>query len=99
MIIFTNHRHRYDHHQKTFSDTYNSLDSSKKWVTKLSSAGLVYVHFGREVLATLLGKNQDDQIVDKVLDKVYEGFVEVLMDCPSRDFFLQFSRLRIVLGD
>ena len=77
MIIFANHRHRYDHHQKTFSDTYNSLDSSKKWVTKLSSAGLVYVHFGREVLATLLGKNQDDQIVDKVLDKVYEGFVEV----------------------
>ena len=34
--VFDREKHRYDHHQKTFQDTFNSLDSSKKWVTKLS---------------------------------------------------------------
>jgi len=69
-------RHRYDHHQKTFGDSFQSIDKSKKWVTKLSSAGLVYVHFGREIIATVLDTNVKDPIVEKVLDKVYEGFVE-----------------------
>ena len=32
---FNREKHRYDHHQKTFSETLNSLDSKKKWVTKL----------------------------------------------------------------
>ena len=43
-------RLRFDHHQKTFSHSFNSLDSSKKWTTKLSSAGLVYFHFGEAKL-------------------------------------------------
>ena len=61
--IYDPARHRYDHHQRCvlspdrcspnvpreFTETMNSLDSKKKWTTKLSSAGLVYFHFGREV--------------------------------------------------
>ena len=39
-------RLRFDHHQKSFSQSLNSLDSTLKWTTKLSSAGLVYFHFG-----------------------------------------------------
>ena len=30
-------------------------EGSKKWVTKLSSAGLVYLHFGHRVLSTIAG--------------------------------------------
>ena len=34
----------------------NSLtDGVKHWTTKLSSAGLVYLHFGRRVIATITG--------------------------------------------
>lgn len=69
-------RHRYDHHQKTFGESFSSIDKSKKWVTKLSSAGLVYVHFGKEIIATLLNVPVDEPSVDKILDKVYEGFIE-----------------------
>ena len=68
-------RLRFDHHQKTFSESINSLDGSKKWTTKLSSAGLVYFHFGREIISELLG-TKSQQLTEKVFDKVYENFVQ-----------------------
>eukprot|EP01028_Stygiella_incarcerata_P012784 TRINITY_DN80454_c0_g1_i1.p1 TRINITY_DN80454_c0_g1~~TRINITY_DN80454_c0_g1_i1.p1 ORF type:complete len:443 (-),score=109.78 TRINITY_DN80454_c0_g1_i1:72-1325(-) len=40
---------RFDHHMKTFSATFD--DTSK---TKLSSAGLIFKHYGEEILKTLL---------------------------------------------
>ena len=73
---FNREKHRYDHHQKSFTETLSSLDSKKKWVTKLSSAGLVYCYFGREVIATVLGVKPDNKLVEKVFDKVYENFIE-----------------------
>ena len=40
----------FDHHQRGFSHSMASLTGgAKRWTTKLSSAGLVYLHFGREV--------------------------------------------------
>jgi len=68
-------RLRFDHHQKTFSESINSLDASKKWKTKLSSAGLVYFHFGREIISTLL-ETSSQQLTEKVFDKVYENFIQ-----------------------
>ena len=67
---------RFDHHQKTFSHTINSLDSSKKWSIKLSSAGLVYVHYGREIISSILGTQVQDKVTEKVFDKVYENFIQ-----------------------
>jgi len=69
-------RHRYDHHQRTFVDTMNSLNSDYEWTTKLSSAGLVYFHFGRRIIAQLLGCNPDDKLVSVLYKKVYEGMVQ-----------------------
>ncbi|KAG6012820.1 hypothetical protein E4U43_007626 [Claviceps pusilla] len=37
-------RHRYDHHQRSFATTFPGRE------TKLSSAGLVYLHFGRDII-------------------------------------------------
>ena len=49
-------RHRYDHHQRGFLET---LDD--KHTMKLSSAGLIYKHFGREVIRNLEpGIKQED---------------------------------------
>lgn len=39
--------HRYDHHQPTFKDSF-----SPEYKTLLSSAGLVYKHFGRRIIAS-----------------------------------------------
>ena len=42
----------------------------KQWQTKLSSAGLVYLHFGERVIAQLLSLQQEDEAVKVVYDKV-----------------------------
>lgn len=68
-------RLRFDHHQRTFSHSFNSLDSNKKWTTKLSSAGLVYFHFGREIISLIL-ETSSDKVTEKVFDKVYENFIQ-----------------------
>ncbi|XP_071795449.1 MYG1 exonuclease-like [Asterias amurensis] len=69
--------HRYDHHQRSFSHSMNSLEPSKSWTTKLSSAGLVYLYFGRRVLRTSKGlTDADEQKVEALFDKVYENFME-----------------------
>jgi len=74
--VFDKDKLRFDHHQKSFNCSLNSLDSKKKWVTKLSSAGLVYCYFGREIISHLLKVEVDNALVEKVFDKVYENFIE-----------------------
>ncbi|XP_053723144.1 UPF0160 protein MYG1, mitochondrial [Synchiropus splendidus] len=69
-------RHRYDHHQRTFSESFHSLCPEKPWVTKLSSAGLVYLHFGRQLLCQLTQLKEDDRQLEVLYDKLYENFVE-----------------------
>ena len=54
----------------------NSLNPDYPWVTKLSSAGLVYYHFGKQIIGQILGKNPDDNITKIIYNKVYECFVE-----------------------
>ncbi|XP_038053187.1 MYG1 exonuclease-like isoform X2 [Patiria miniata] len=75
--VFDPSKHRYDHHQRSFSHSMNSLRPAKPWTTKLSSAGLVYLHFGERVLRTIKGlKDADDSKVQAIYDKVYENFIE-----------------------
>ncbi|XP_029008178.1 UPF0160 protein MYG1, mitochondrial [Betta splendens] len=69
-------RHRYDHHQRTFTECFHSLCPEKPWVTRLSSAGLVYLHFGRQLLAHLTQLKEDDRHLEVLYDKLYEKFVE-----------------------
>lgn len=61
---------RFDHHQKTFHDTL----SEEAFQTRLSSAGLVYRHFGRQILRQLVeGTSVPEDVVDKKLyAKVYK---------------------------
>ncbi|XP_072308149.1 MYG1 exonuclease [Eucyclogobius newberryi] len=73
---FNPKKHRYDHHQRTFSESFHSLCPEKPWVTKLSSAGLVYLHFGRQLLSQLTQLKEDDRQLEMLHDKLYENFVE-----------------------
>lgn len=62
--------HRYDHHQPEFKDSFSS-----QFKTLLSSAGLVYKHFGKEIIAARAAHLSPEQ-VDALYVHVYESFVE-----------------------
>ena len=66
--------HRYDHHQRTFETTYDAEHTT----TKLSSAGLVYKHFGRRIIALHTGLAESDPTVDLLLMRMYNNFVEAI---------------------
>ena len=63
---------RYDHHQRTFNTTFPSRP------TKLSSAGLVYMHFGKPIIARQTGLDEGSEEVGILWRKLYEEFVEAL---------------------
>ncbi|KAM5472248.1 hypothetical protein MauCBS54593_002839 [Microsporum audouinii] len=63
---------RYDHHQRTFDTTFPQHQ------TKLSSAGLVYMHFGKAIIAQHMGLSSDHQDVDTIYEKLYGDFIEAL---------------------
>lgn len=63
---------RYDHHQRTFNTTFPQRP------TKLSSAGLVYLHFGKAIIAQETGLEEGTEEVGILWRKLYEEFVEAL---------------------
>jgi len=65
-------RKLYDHHQRTFTTTFPSRP------TKLSSAGLVYLHFGKAIIAQHLGVPEDSNEVKVIWEKLYSSFIEAL---------------------
>ncbi|PSR99006.1 metal-dependent protein hydrolase [Coniella lustricola] len=69
-------RNRYDHHQRGFTTTFPGRD------TKLSSAGLVYKHFGKDIIANrqrAVGEAaRDDTTVELLYNKIYQSFVEAV---------------------
>ncbi|XP_037088445.1 MYG1 exonuclease-like [Pollicipes pollicipes] len=74
--VYNPELHRYDHHQKSFSESMRSLTAgAKPWVTRLSSAGLIFHHFGRDVLDTQLGPAASEHR-EVVFDRLYQTFME-----------------------
>ncbi|OBT50044.1 hypothetical protein VE04_09350, partial [Pseudogymnoascus sp. 24MN13] len=65
-------RNLYDHHQRTFTTTFPNRP------TKLSSAGLVYMHFGKAIIAQSLGVEESADEVTILWNKIYEDFIEAL---------------------
>ncbi|CAD6189500.1 unnamed protein product [Caenorhabditis auriculariae] len=73
--VFDHEKRRYDHHQAGFTHTMDSL-GSLKFNTKLSSAGLIYAHYGKAVINQLLGGNAGQDQVDMIFHRIYENFIE-----------------------
>ncbi len=72
--VYDPKNHRYDHHQRGFSEFFSPLHGT----TKLSSAGLVYKHFGREVLENVLKKSGITLHADAIYKPVYDAFIEAV---------------------
>lgn len=65
-------KNRYDHHQRTFNSTFPNHQ------TKLSSAGLVYMHFGKAIIAQHTNLPLDHPDVELLYQKLYDDFVEAV---------------------
>lgn len=73
-------KRRFDHHQRGFTTTFPGRP------TKLSSAGLVYMHFGRGIIERSVQQHAEkkseaavaDADVDLLYNKLYAGFIEAL---------------------
>ena len=81
----------YDHHQREFTETYSEAHD----VTKLSSAGLVFKHHGKDVITAICkGKDLPGSVIDIFVQKIYEGLmtevdaidngVEIAGDAPVK---------------
>ncbi|KAL4297198.1 hypothetical protein GQ457_12G000560 [Hibiscus cannabinus] len=64
---------RYDHHQKGFEEVFGH-----GFNTKLSSAGLVYKHFGKEIIAKELQLGEDHPDVHRLFLAIYKNFMEAI---------------------
>jgi len=69
---YDNGKKRYDHHQRTFNTTFPNH------ATKLSSAGLVYMHFGKAIIAQHTQQPLDSPDVELLYQKLYDDFVEAV---------------------
>ncbi|KAK3670472.1 hypothetical protein LTR78_009576 [Recurvomyces mirabilis] len=61
---------RYDHHQRDFTATFPGKS------TKLSSAGLVWMHYGKEIISTVTNLSIQDADTELLFQKIYEDFIE-----------------------
>lgn len=66
-------KHRYDHHQRTFTENY----STEYPEIKLSSAGLIFKHFGDAVVKALCGE-VGTKAHAKIVSKTYDTLVREL---------------------
>lgn len=65
-------RNRYDHHQRSFNTMFPNHQ------TKLSSAGLVYMHFGKAIIAQHTKQPIDHPGVELLYQKLYDDFIEAV---------------------
>ena len=65
------YRNRFDHHQREFTGTM-----SEKYSIKLSSAGLIYKHYGREILKNKYQIN-DERILETLFWKIYDVGISI----------------------
>ncbi|KAK9131639.1 hypothetical protein Scep_011167 [Stephania cephalantha] len=71
--VYDPSRDRYDHHQKGFDEVFGY-----GFGTKLSSAGLVYKHFGKEIIAKELKVDEEHPDVQLLFLAIYKSFMEAI---------------------
>ena len=69
---------RFDHHQKSFTDVWD-ISRTKYQKIRLSSAGLIYKHFGKEVLINAVKKVWNQDLDAETVDRLYLRFYDSLI--------------------
>jgi len=69
---------RYDHHQRGYDERFDvAPEKGETRCTKLSASGLVYRHYGKDVIRTFYPGLSEEQI-DLVYVKLYDNLLEAL---------------------
>ncbi|KAK5104855.1 hypothetical protein LTR62_002772 [Meristemomyces frigidus] len=68
--VHDNELRRYDHHQREFTATFPGKP------TKLSSAGLVWMHYGKQIVHSVTGLTVEEADNELLYQKIYEDFIE-----------------------
>eukprot|EP00879_Flechtneria_rotunda_P019538 GHRR01020525.1.p1 GENE.GHRR01020525.1~~GHRR01020525.1.p1 ORF type:complete len:268 (+),score=60.79 GHRR01020525.1:193-996(+) len=71
--VYDSTSNRFDHHQRGFTEVFGYGFS-----TKLSSAGLVYKHYGREIVAAAMNLPVDHSHVEAAYLQLYKSFIEAV---------------------
>ncbi|KAI3818042.1 hypothetical protein L1987_11844 [Smallanthus sonchifolius] len=71
--VYDPSRDRFDHHQKGFDEILGD-----GFATKLSSAGLVYKHYGVEIIANTVQLDEGHPYVHRLFLAVYKNFIEAV---------------------
>ncbi|XP_012288753.1 UPF0160 protein MYG1, mitochondrial isoform X2 [Orussus abietinus] len=70
--------YRFDHHMRDFKETIDTVlkrpEGNSK--IKLSSAGLVYCFFGKEIIKQILSELEDETAIDCIFNMVYETLIK-----------------------
>lgn len=80
--VYDHGKLRYDHHQRGFFETVDGVpgeatkaeEATGRWKTKLSASGLIYKHYGREIIAHLADTNDAD--TEAIWAELYHQFME-----------------------
>ena len=64
---------------RTFQESFSTIKPEFPFVTRLSSAGLVYLHFGEKILSQVMTMPKDSELVQQTYKKVYQGFIEEIV--------------------
>ncbi|KAF9229314.1 metal-dependent protein hydrolase [Gyrodon lividus] len=71
--VYDESKQRFDHHQRGFQEVFGY-----GFTTKLSSAGLIYKHFGKEIIASEIDVESDNAKVHILWLKMYKEFIEAI---------------------
>ncbi|VEU45235.1 unnamed protein product [Pseudo-nitzschia multistriata] len=95
--VYDHEKKRYDHHQRDYDERF---DSGKEGLTdgrctKLSASGLVYRHYGKEVIKAYY-PNLSGEHLDLVYTKIYDSLLEAL---DAIDTGVEMSTTELVYRD
>ncbi|XP_012172875.2 MYG1 exonuclease isoform X2 [Bombus terrestris] len=70
-------KHRYDHHMRDFNESISTVIKKPgyDWTMKLSSAGLIYCHFGHEIIKHLIPQANDSD-VELIFKHIYDTLIK-----------------------
>jgi len=76
--VYDHSKKRYDHHQRDYDERFDSgREASDGRCTKLSASGLVYRHYGKDVIKAYYPTLSEENL-EIVYNKVYDTLLEAL---------------------
>lgn len=63
---------------RTFQETASTVLKKPEynWTIRLSSAGLIYCHFGHQILRNIIPEITEDKVIDEIFRKVYDTLIK-----------------------